>query len=125
MYEIRKDGGVIALTEKPNYIRRHADGFYILCEEEDAQGVAVDGTVYRLMGRTGLGRGTGNRRTARRCGWASPTRRRNGRSGASRWAAQIAYAKGAKVSHNGKHWTSDVDANVWEPGAYGWTEATA
>ena len=36
-----------------------------------------------------------------------------------------AYAKGAKVSHNGKHWTSDVDANVWEPGAYGWTEATA
>ena len=39
MYEIRKDGGVIALTEKPNYIRRHADGFYILC------------------GRTGRGRG--------------------------------------------------------------------
>lgn len=36
-----------------------------------------------------------------------------------------AYAKGAKVSHNGKHWTSDVDANVWEPGAYGWTEVTA
>ena len=33
-----------------------------------------------------------------------------------------AYAKGAKVSHSGKHWTSDVDANVWEPGAYGWTE---
>lgn len=53
MYEIRKDGGVIALTEKPNYIRRHADGFYILCEEEDAQGVAVDGTVYRLMGAHG------------------------------------------------------------------------
>lgn len=34
-----------------------------------------------------------------------------------------AYAKGAQVSHNGKHWTSDVDANVWEPGVYGWTEA--
>lgn len=33
-----------------------------------------------------------------------------------------AYAKGAKVSHNGKHWTSDVDDNVWEPGVYGWTE---
>ena len=51
MYEIRKDGGVIALTEKPNYIRRHADGFYILCEEEDAQGVAVDGTPYHLFAR--------------------------------------------------------------------------
>lgn len=35
-----------------------------------------------------------------------------------------AYAKGAKVSHNGKHWISDVDGNVWEPGVYGWTEAT-
>lgn len=36
--------------------------------------------------------------------------------------AQDAYAKDAKVSHNEKHWVSDVDANVWEPGAYGWTE---
>ena len=35
--------------------------------------------------------------------------------------ATDAYAAGAKVSHNGKHWVSDVDANVWEPGVYGWT----
>ena len=34
-----------------------------------------------------------------------------------------AYAKDAKVSHNSKHWISDVDNNVWEPGVYGWTEA--
>ena len=34
-----------------------------------------------------------------------------------------AYAKGDKVSHGGKRWTSDVDANVWEPGVHGWTEA--
>ena len=33
-----------------------------------------------------------------------------------------AYAKGAKVSHNGKHWISDYDANIWEPGVYGWHE---
>lgn len=33
-----------------------------------------------------------------------------------------AYNKGDKVSHNGKHWVSDVDANVWEPGVYGWSE---
>lgn len=33
-----------------------------------------------------------------------------------------AYPKGAKVSHNEKHWTSDIDANVYEPGVYGWTE---
>lgn len=36
--------------------------------------------------------------------------------------AHDAYDAGAKVSHNGKKWVSDVDDNVWEPGAYGWTE---
>lgn len=35
-----------------------------------------------------------------------------------------AYAKGAQVSHNGKHWTSDAENNVWEPGVYGWTEVS-
>jgi len=33
-----------------------------------------------------------------------------------------AYMAGDKVSHNNKHWISDVDNNVWEPGIYGWTE---
>lgn len=33
-----------------------------------------------------------------------------------------AYPMGAKVSHNGKHWISDYDANIWEPGVYGWHE---
>ena len=36
--------------------------------------------------------------------------------------AQDAYAKGAKVSHKDKHWVSDVDNNVWEPGVFGWSE---
>lgn len=36
--------------------------------------------------------------------------------------AQDAYPQGAKVSHNEKHWISDVDSNVWEPGVYGWAE---
>lgn len=35
------------------------------------------------------------------------------------------YSKGDKVTHNGKTWVSDVDNNVWEPGVYGWTEASA
>ena len=34
-----------------------------------------------------------------------------------------AYSQGAKVSHNGSHWISDLDGNVWEPGIYGWTAA--
>ena len=37
--------------------------------------------------------------------------------------AHDAYSLGAKVSHNGLHWISTVDNNVWEPGVYGWEEA--
>lgn len=36
--------------------------------------------------------------------------------------AHDAYGKGDKVAHNGKHWQSDIDGNVWEPGVYGWSE---
>ena len=39
--------------------------------------------------------------------------------------AHDAYNAGDKVSHGGKHWTSNQDGNVWEPGVYGWTEAPA
>ena len=39
--------------------------------------------------------------------------------------AHDAYAAGAKVTHDGKRWVSDVDNNTWAPGAYGWTEVTA
>ena len=46
MYEIIKDGAVLALTESPNYIRLHPDGFYILCEQKEAQGVAYHGKPY-------------------------------------------------------------------------------
>lgn len=36
--------------------------------------------------------------------------------------AQDAYMAGDKCSHNDKHWQSNVDNNVWEPGVYGWDE---
>ncbi len=36
--------------------------------------------------------------------------------------AHDAYNTGDKVSHNGKHWISTADVNVWEPGIYGWDE---
>ena len=35
------------------------------------------------------------------------------------------YNAGDKVTHNGKTWVSDINNNVWEPGVYGWTEASA
>lgn len=39
--------------------------------------------------------------------------------------AEDAYSEGDKVSHNGKHWISTTDGNVWEPGVYGWSEEGA
>lgn len=36
--------------------------------------------------------------------------------------AHDAYSKGAKVSHNGKHWENTIDTNIYEPGVYGWEE---
>ena len=36
--------------------------------------------------------------------------------------AHDAYMNGDKVSHNEKHWISDYDNNVWEPGVFGWHE---
>ena len=37
-------------------------------------------------------------------------------------SAEDAYMLGDKVSHNDKHWVSDYDNNVWEPGVFGWHE---
>ena len=36
--------------------------------------------------------------------------------------SEDAYHIGDKVSHNDKHWQSTIDANIWEPGVYGWDE---
>lgn len=36
--------------------------------------------------------------------------------------ATDAYKMGDKVSHNEKHWVSNLDNNTWEPGVYGWDE---
>ena len=36
--------------------------------------------------------------------------------------AQDAYNAGDKCSHNDKHWMSNLNGNVWEPGIYGWSE---
>lgn len=35
-----------------------------------------------------------------------------------------AYSAGDKVSHNGSHWISSINGNVWEPGVYGWDNVT-
>lgn len=35
--------------------------------------------------------------------------------------AHDAYMAGDEVMHNGQHWISDIDNNVWAPGVYGWS----
>lgn len=37
--------------------------------------------------------------------------------------SEDAYHAGDKVSHNDKRWISSIDANIWEPGVYGWDES--
>lgn len=37
--------------------------------------------------------------------------------------AHDAYNKGDKVSYHGKHWICQIDANVYAPGVFGWSEA--
>ena len=36
--------------------------------------------------------------------------------------AHDVYKQGAKVTHKGTKWISDVNNNSWEPGVYGWSE---
>lgn len=200
MIEIRKNGEQIALTERLNYIYQHEDGFFVLCGEQEAQGVAVDGTPYHLWGKPGMedfetvivtrkdageivqdartingitfvtlaesgsiDDVTAGEHTALFTRWEYPVRYEQGQlrqyggklyrclqghtsqedwtpeAAASLWAnvsdpaeewpawsqpvgAHDAYDRGARVSHANKRWTSSVDANVWEPGVYGWTE---
>lgn len=51
MYQIIKDGAVLALTETPNYIKLHENGDFVLCTEEESEGVAYAGEAYHLLGR--------------------------------------------------------------------------
>lgn len=58
MYQIvRENGGELGIAEKINYIKKAANGCYILTEEAKAAGVVIDGNVYRLAGREGLNEG--------------------------------------------------------------------
>lgn len=55
MIQVIKNGELLMLIEKPNYIRLNKKGFYSLCSEGEAQGIAIDGTPYNLAGREPLG----------------------------------------------------------------------
>lgn len=54
MFRITKDGTAIGMTEAPNYIKLQKNGCYVLCPEEEATGIAFNGTAYHLLGREAL-----------------------------------------------------------------------
>ena len=46
MYKIITNTGEIHLTEKPNFIRKHENGCFVLTDEATADGIAYSGTPY-------------------------------------------------------------------------------
>ena len=46
MYKIVTNTGETHLTEKPNFIRKHENGCFVLTDEATAEGVAYHGTPY-------------------------------------------------------------------------------
>lgn len=201
MYKIIKNRNTLAMTEAPTYIKKAANGCYVLCPEPEAQGIAYNGQVFHLLGREAMedaetvmleetDAGEEISRAAEAgsimfvtlaeagnidgaaaaehaelfAPWAYPVKYKTGQirrytdgklyrcvqdhtsqedwtpdAASSLWAvaanpaeawpawsqpvgAHDAYAKDSRTSHNGKHWASDLDGNVWEPGIYGWTE---
>ena len=46
MYKIITHTGETYLTEKPNFIRKHENGCFVLTDEATAEGVAYRGTPY-------------------------------------------------------------------------------
>ena len=46
MYKIITHTGETYLTEKPNFIRKHKNGCFVMTDEATAEGVAYNGTPY-------------------------------------------------------------------------------
>ena len=118
MFRIIKNGASIGLTENLNYIKQAENGCYVLCPEPDASGI-----VYKcVQNHTSQADWTPDTASSLWSKTSDP---------AEEWpewsqpvGAHDAYPKGAKVSHNSKHWISTAENNVWEPGVYGWEEVT-
>lgn len=51
MFKIMKETTVIAVVGKPTYVRMQENGSFGLTSEDSANGVAVNGAVYHLIGR--------------------------------------------------------------------------
>lgn len=54
MYRIKKGDQLLALVEEPIYVRKQGNGCFGLCDLAEAQGIALNGTVYHLEGAPAL-----------------------------------------------------------------------
>lgn len=48
MYKILNKGEFIAVVDEPRYVRMHTNGAWVQTDEENAEGIAVMGTVYPI-----------------------------------------------------------------------------
>lgn len=55
MYAIISQGELLALCDRPRYVKRHEEsGVYVEAEKAEAIGIAVGGEVYNLPGGTAI-----------------------------------------------------------------------
>ena len=50
MYRVFRNGNAIATVSNLIYVRLQDNGSYAICDEADAQGIVLDGTVYHVLG---------------------------------------------------------------------------
>lgn len=55
MYAIYCCGEPIALAKKPRYVKQNESGVFVEAVKEDAEAIAVNGTLYNLPGGTAAG----------------------------------------------------------------------
>ena len=53
IYEAKKDGETVFLTDSPYYIKRHPNGCFTPAKDQrEATGISANGTVYNLLGKS-------------------------------------------------------------------------
>jgi hypothetical protein len=50
VYTVERDGEIIARRESLLWVRLAEPGVYLVCGEEDGEGVIVDGEIYHVRG---------------------------------------------------------------------------
>jgi hypothetical protein len=54
MYEIISGGNLVALCERPRYVKANSEGIYVEAAAEEADGISVAGTLYNLEGGSAI-----------------------------------------------------------------------